>query len=189
MPSSVELRRAVCWRWLDGWGLEHCRLSGRRDGLALAGGIVAWSEGPWTIEYEIHCDAAWRTRSVALRATAGVEERRLAIEAHPQGAWIVDGEVRGDLQGCTDVDLGFTPSTNTLPIRRLAMKVGDQETIEAAWVQFPSLAVRRVPQRYTRLEAHTYRYDNLPTGFTADVTVDADGLVVSYPPGWERVIG
>jgi hypothetical protein len=177
----------VCWRRLDGSGTEYCRLS--RDAQPRLDGTVVVFEGvPWRIDYEIECDAAWRTRAVRVRANQGADDRSLTLEVRPDGRWVVDTRDRPDLQGCVDVDLGFSPSTNTLPIRRLPMQVQQSRTIAVAWVEFPSLVVHRVEQRYTRISEGTYRYDNLPTGFVAELTVDLHGLVISYPPGWERVV-
>jgi uncharacterized protein len=178
---------AVLWRWLDGSGMEQCRISEGDAHATLAGAVIVSDGVPWRIEYEVRCENDWRTRAVTIRAHAGVNLVNLALEADEHGRWMVGPDIRPDLEGCLDVDLGFSPSTNTLPIRRLHLDVHQQATIDAAWVEFPSLALRRVPQRYTRLDEHIYRFENLPTGFTAEMTVDERGLVVAYPPGWERV--
>ena len=90
--------------------------------------------------------------------------------------------VRG-LKGCTDVDLGCSPSTNTLPIRRLRLAIGASHTIQAAWVRFPELVVVKTPQTYARLDESTYRYAS--GTFEADLTVDEDGLVAQYAE-WRR---
>jgi hypothetical protein len=186
--SDVEPKaEAVLWKRLDTWGLEHCQFSEHPAGVTLAGAVVVAVEGvPWRIEYEIQCDDAWRTRVVEIHAHAGIAPRTLTLDVDERGRWTISNETRPELADCIDVDLGFSPSTNTLPIRRLRLDVGQSATVDAAWVEFPSLAVRRLPQRYTRLAEHTYRYENPPTGFTAEVTVDARGLIVSYPPWWER---
>jgi uncharacterized protein len=47
--------------------------------------------------------------------------------------------------------------------------------------------MRVVRQRYTRLGAHCYRYDNLQSGYQADITVDDLGLVTGYPGAFERL--
>jgi uncharacterized protein len=178
---------AVAWRWLDETGLEHCRLS-EGAGPRIQGTVVALSNTtPWRIDYEVRCERTWHTRSVTVEAHEGTEARTLALAVDELLRWTVRDGTRPDLEGCLDVDLGFSPSTNTLPIRRLGLSEGQAATIEAAWVEFPSLKVHRVPQRYTRLGERTYRYENLPTGFVAEVEVDARGIVVFYPPGWERI--
>ena len=41
------------------------------------------------------------------------------------------------VDGCRDIDLNFSPSTNVLPIRRLSLDVGDQAAVRAAWLRFP----------------------------------------------------
>ncbi len=88
----------------------------------------------------------------------GFDTRTIALERDGKGAWTVDGTVVKSLKGCTDVDLGCSPSTNTLPIRRWRLAVGASGTIKAALVQFPALTVAVSVQNYTRLDAFTYRF-------------------------------
>jgi hypothetical protein len=84
-----------------------------------------------------------------------------------------------------DVDLSFTPATNTLPIRRLDLRVGDQAEIEVAWLTWPDLDVRPVRQVYARLEENRYRYTQ--GDFTAELVVDEQGLVLDYEGLWHAV--
>jgi hypothetical protein len=113
---------------------------------------------------------------------------------HADGAWRwklnwdEEREVP-ELSDCIDVDLGCTPSTNTLPIRRLNLEIGESREVTAAWVRFPALSVQPLRQRYTRLGEHAYRYEsgNDAYTFTADLAVDDLGLVTSYPPAWQRI--
>jgi hypothetical protein len=81
-----------------------------------------------------------------------------------------------------DVDLGHSPLTNTLPIRRLGLlsaPPGTSHTITAAWVLVPGLVVMPSRQTYTALGGGQVRYSS--GTFTADLTVDADGYVTHYP--------
>lgn len=89
--------------------------------------------------------------------------------------------------GCLDVDLAFTPATNILPLRRLRLAVGESREMTAAWVRFPELSVEPLAQRYTRLDERRVRYASRGGAFTAELEVDELGLVVRYPPLWERV--
>ncbi len=91
------------------------------------------------------------------------------------------------IEGLVDVDLGFTPATNTLPIRRLTRAVGEAVDVTAAWVRFPELTVEPLPQRYVRLDERRYRYASSGGAFVAELEVDDLGLVVRYEGGWERV--
>ena len=43
------------------------------------------------------------------------------------------------------------------------------------------------PQAYTRLSDHVYLFENLDgSGFSAELTVDGDGIVVDYPGFFRR---
>jgi hypothetical protein len=94
------------------------------------------------------------------------------------------------LKGCRDVDIFYSPFTNTLAIRRLALKKGESADIHVAYINVPDLEVSAVQQRYTFLETTSqgglYRYESLASGFTTELPVDADGLVIEYPKFFKR---
>jgi uncharacterized protein len=176
------------WRWRQGTGLERFELARVGAGWALRGVILAASEGRATeVRYELFCDESWRTQraGVLLRDAGG--ERALSIEAR-DGRWYEGEREKDDLRGCLDIDLGWSPSTNTLPIRRLDLAVGQKSgLVTAAWVRFPELALEPLPQEYERLSDRSYRYTSRGGAFTAVLEVDAEGLVVDYEGGWQRL--
>ena len=177
--------RRVAWRRSDEIETdEHCTLTLRDGGLSMVGTVLGAEAGaPIRIEYRVFADATGMTTAAHVRDLRGFETRNLALERDTKGNWTVDGKAVRALKGCTDVDLGCSPSTNTLPIRRLRLAVGKPSTITAAWVRFPELAVVKAKQTYTRLDEFTYRYES--GTFTGELTVDDDGLVAQYEV-WRR---
>ena len=128
-------------------------------------------------------DGTGSTAAVHVRDLRGFAQRTLTLARNPKGAWTVDGVAAKALRGCHDVDLGCSPSTNTLPIRRLRLGVGGSKTIQAAWVRVPELTVEKSAQTYSRLDEFTYRYAS--GTFEAELIVDEDGVVAQYA-AWER---
>jgi len=178
--------RRVAWRRSDEVEAdEHCTLTLRDTGLSLVGTILGAESGlPVRIEYRVLADRAGMTTAVHVRDLRGFETRTIALERNAKGSWTVDGAPARGLKGCTDVDLGCSPSTNTLPIRRLRLAIGTSQTIQAAWVRFSELTVIKAAQTYTRIDEFTYRYAS--GMFEADLTVDDDGLVAEYA-AWRRI--
>jgi hypothetical protein len=177
--------RRVAWRRTDEVATdEHCTLTLRDSGLSLVGTVLGAEGGtPVRIEYRVRTDGAGLTTAVHVRDLRGFEQRTLTLERDAKGNWTVDGTKVRTLKGCTDVDLACSPSTNTLPIRRLRIGIGASQTIKAAWVQFPDLTVVKAAQTYSRLDEFTYRYAS--EGFEAELVVDDDGLVAAYAD-WQR---
>ena len=177
--------RRVAWRRSDEVETdEHCTLTLRDGGLSLIGTVLGAEGGlPVRVEYRVLADRAGMTTAVHVRDLRGFDTRTIALERNAKGSWTVDGAAARGLKGCTDVDLGCSPSTNTLPIRRLRLAIGRSDTIQAAWVTFPELTVIKAAQTYTRLDEFTYRYSS--GTFEADLTVDDDGLVAGYAV-WRR---
>lgn len=177
--------RRVAWRRSDEVATdEHCTLTVRDGGLSLVGTVLGAEAGvPVRIEYRVLADGAGLTTAAHVRDLRGFGQRTIVLERDVKGNWTVDGDKARALKGCTDVDLGCSPSTNTLPIRRLGLGIGASKTIQAAWVRFPELIVVKAAQTYTRLDEFTYQYAS--GDFTAELSVDDDGLVGSYAD-WQR---
>lgn len=151
--------RRVAWRRFDEVATdEHCTLTLRDGGLSLEGAVLGADAGlPVRIEYRVLADGAGMTTATHVRDVRGFETRSMALERDAKGNWMVDGAVVKALKGCTDVDLGCSPSTNTLPIRPLRLGVGASKMIQAAWLRFPELTVVKAAQRHTRLDEFTHR--------------------------------
>ena len=177
--------RRVAWRRSDEVQTdEHCTLTQRDTGLSLVGTVLGAEDGaPVRIEYRVLTDGAGMTTAAHVRDLRGFEQRTLTLERDAKGNWTVDGAKVRALKGATDVDLGCSPSTNTLPIRRLRIGVGASKTIKAAWVRFPELTVVKADQTYTRIDEFTYRYAS--GDFEAELTVDDEDLVAAYAD-WAR---
>jgi hypothetical protein len=176
--------RSVMWKPIDAPGLEVLELH-ERDGWRLVGTVlIPFDSTPAQVVYIIQCDEHWQTRDVQIL----VHQRRNAhLFLRRKKRWFVNNQAHPDLADCIDVDLGITPATNTLPIRRLKLETGESKEVTAAWVRFPSLDVQPLVQTYTRLSEFEYRYQS--PNFETRVLVDDLGLVVEYERGWARVSG
>ena len=180
----------VVWEWCDRPGLEHLSLE-TGPAAIRARGLVLVQLGPdlLRVAYEVELDAAWVFQRARLTVECHGVSKRLEIERQVDGCWTADGRERPDLADCVDIDIMATPFTNSLPIRRLQLAPDRPVAIQAAYLRLPDLTVEAVAQDYTRLSPTRFRYRGLTSGFTAELTVDAEGLVVDYPPIWRRRSG
>ena len=185
---SEELKRVVAWKNLLINGTDYCALWRTPEGWLLKGTVVGVLKGqrPVLANYEIYCRKSWFTHRAEVERTIGSDRKTLSLTLDDRGIWRSSGQELPELHGCHDVDLAVTPATNTLPIRRLGLQVGQCESVTAAWVNAPELTVQPLSQRYTRLTKHSYRYES-STGFYTEILVDDLGLVITYPGVWERI--
>ena len=181
--------RSVLWTRRDTVSLEYFQLHETPGDVRLSGTVITAHEGePLRIEYVIHCDESWVTRTARINLTRGTASTEMSLVVDDQRRWWRDGKEIAEVAGCFDIDISLSPSTNTLPIRRLALEHGGARDVAAAWVKFPELTVERLSQRYVRTGERSYRYSSNGGAFTADIEVDELGLVVRYPPLWERMV-
>jgi hypothetical protein len=190
MPTPTD--RTICWvpTWGEqqpGIGLEHLLLGVHSaDSVVLA---IDDERGPFRLHYHLQWDIGWRLRSGELTAATSHGKRSLTLRSDGCGHWHDrDGRPMGALDGCIDIDIWPTPFTNSFPIWREPMAIGERREFRMAWVSAPELTVQPKAQAYTRLAERLYRFDNLDgSGFTAELPVDEDGIVLDYPGLFRRV--
>ena len=169
LGTSRATDYVTSWSLETGPGWLTSRLSVAVGGRGFTRRMILTRDahGRWTSETDAHGEAEHRGQRMD---AAGI--------AHPDA-----------LDGALDCDLARCPVTNTMPMLRLGALNGLEETeLTMAWVALPSLAVTASRQAYSA--AHPFdlaagralvRYRSVGSGFTADLTVDEDGLVVDYP--------
>jgi len=88
------------------------------------------------------------------------------------------------VRGLVDLDLGFTPATNVLPVRWLALRVGESAEVPAAWLDETEWRPKVLRQRYERTADREYRYEVPDAGYATALTVSTAGMVRRYPGLW-----
>ncbi len=169
------------WRTWDHEHLETLTLRWENEGWTATGEVAREA-----ITYVIRMSATWQVRQFLL--FRDLDEPDLWLGADGTGRWgEMNGAHRRDLTGCTDIDLPITPFTNSIPIRRLRLDVGDDAEVTAAVVDVETLGVVMIRQRYRRLSPRRFEYSNLDSGFTTTFDVDEYGLVHDYPDEFRRL--
>ena len=100
--------------------------------------------------------------------------------------WTVNGVEQRETVSCVDVDLGFTPATNLIALRRLALRIGDQMEAPAAYLRFPELTLERLDQSCQKLSATEYLYESPSFGYSGILQVNDYGAVIIYPDLWAQ---
>jgi hypothetical protein len=192
-PGLLEPERSYFWAARQGPGIEQLRL--RLDPMEnVAHGLVMGVEQdmPFRLNYKLKWSSDWRIRRLALESHTVDGMRERILQSDGRGHWRDEqGEILPELDGCIDVDISVTPFTNTFPVRRLDLTPGQSAEIRVLYVAAPGLAVKPVTQRYSCRERtagrHRVTYEGFPSGFTADLELDADGLVIDYPELFRRL--
>jgi hypothetical protein len=181
----VNEGEAILWRRIDQPGHDTATIEPIADGWRVSGiAVVVESALPCRVEYNVACDLRWVTRHCSLRGYVGATPVALDILRSVGGNWRVGGVDAPSLQECTDIDLGFTPATNLLPIRRLQLEVGQRAVVRAAWIRFPEFTAEVLEQVYTRQAIDRYLYESDGGNFRRELRVDPFGSVVDYPELW-----
>lgn len=181
------MERQILWSPVATPGLEHLHLTIAPAAIRVDSVVIALGEGgPFRLRYTLRCDGGWRVREVRA-ALLDDPVPPIVLRADGAGNWTTGhGQPLPELAGCVDVDITATPFTNTLPIRRLDWPIGAPRDLDMAYIWVPEMRVARDPQRYTRLGARLFRFESRDSDFTADLPIDADGLVVDYPGLFRR---
>jgi uncharacterized protein len=188
MNRQVLLRRTVLLRRLDADGMDVCFLDSFSDGYAISGTAVFHADGgPTKLDYRVSCDKDWRSRSTKVRGWIGTDVRSWEVVQSSKGSWTVNGQRTALLDGLMDVDLGFTPATNTNVLNRLRLQIGAAVETTAVWLDPDDWSFKPLTQTYRRLSDTAYAYTSPVHDYTAELVVDHAGLIQSYPGLWRAV--
>src|SRR5512139_2322784 len=113
--SASNIDREILWVSLDERLFEHTRLLSTGDQI-IADGIVVRlpAEGSYRLRYTITCDSQWRTKALEIH-DLDLPEHRLELQSDGTGNWRNRlGEAIPSLKGCRDIDIYYSPFTNTL---------------------------------------------------------------------------
>jgi uncharacterized protein len=198
--------RLILWSGLDEWRTEAAAVDLTGNGVRATGTQIGVHPVPYRLEYELDAAEGFVTRRLRVRCEGSGWSRSLDLTRDAGGVWRASYNHRGspelaaaeadvdELGEALDCDLNFSPMTNLMPIRRhrLNEEPGSAELV-MGFVTVPELAVRASRQRYEHVsrdgDGAVVRFIDLGlfAGFTADLELDADGLIRVYP-GLARLV-
>lgn len=189
---NSSLGKTICWipTWnkaREAIGLEHLLLTEiSADGVVLG---IDEERGPFRLVYRLSWDTEWQLHSAELSLATERSSHSITLRTDGKGRWENGaGQRLAELDGCRDIDIWPTPFTNSFPIRRRRLAIGERQEFRMAWVDGLDLTVRPQPQRYTRLSDSAYLFESLDgSGFKAELPVDEDNIVLDYPGLFQRV--
>ncbi|GAA4228542.1 hypothetical protein FHR32_008158 [Streptosporangium album] len=177
--------------WMKDEGAEYAEVDFAQE-MTAVGVAIGADPVPYRLEYTLRTLPGHITELLTVRAHGAGWSRALDLRRSTQGIWSCETKEEGHLGGpppggdvnvlndALDCDLGLSPLTNTMPVLRHGLhRAGGHVDLVMAWVEVPSLRVIHYPQRYTHVRPNVVRYES--EGFSADLTLDDDGVVVDYP--------
>jgi aspartate aminotransferase-like enzyme len=139
----------------DEWGVD-VSVSGSQKGLMLPPGLGFNALSPRALE---------SARSAQL----------------PRSYWAWDEIVEMNKDGYWP----YTPATNLLQLRRIALHEGEGKDVPVAWLNVGDGTLSLLRQRYERRGARTYWYEAPRFEYAAMLDVDDSGFPKRYPDLWE----
>ncbi|ABS35282.1 hypothetical protein RSJ21_07625 [Clostridium botulinum] len=192
IKEQNKVKMDVMWKKFNGIGLEHLFLLKDDESIKVNSVILTMKEDmPVRILYNIYCDLDWKVKKFDIQIFYD-KHKNIILQSDGNGIWTTDtNELVEDLKGCIDIDISVTPFTNTIPISRLLLNVGESKEIKVVYVDIYNYSLTPVRQRYTclnsNLKGYKYRYENLNNGFIAEFFVDKEGFVIDYPNLFKRI--
>jgi hypothetical protein len=158
-------------------GNDACRFAEAEGGYLIDGSST---DADWnTLRYRVRARDDGTTRRVRIGATS-----RIFIRRAPDDTWTLNGTPVPAVTGAKDIDLGFTPASLTLPIRRLKLGVGDEAEIAVAKLDLENERLTPLHLVFRRTGKDSYECFETETGTTSSITVDAQGIVRAQHGRW-----
>jgi uncharacterized protein len=192
----------LLWTGVEEWLAEAAMVDLAGEGLSATGTQLGAEPAPYRVDYRLDAPD-FVTRELELTATGEGWRRHLLLRHDGSGAWQAEvddeGEVPGgawdaslpDVSEARDIDIEFSPLTNTMPILRHGFQRDGSGDFLMAFVTMPSLRVEASPQHYEHVRrtenGSVVRFISKDSDFTADLELDSNGLLAFYPRLARRV--
>lgn len=189
---ALQTTRMLAWAGVAGLRLEAVRVVLGDRSMRASGCLVsARQDGAeaYSASYSLATDDAGVVQRLTVRTIRAQGEQYISLNRSEENIWLVDrvgqgaGTVRSNFSGALDVDLAFSPLFNALPVRRLGLhRAAAQHDLQVVFVSLPDLEVDCGRQTYrTVAVGETAVVSFASDSFEAELTVDTDGLVLTYP--------
>ncbi len=174
--------QSILWQRLDRPGYESARVFFQQSLWHLTGtAVFAHEQKACRLDYMVVCNQEWQTLYGKVSGWMGNDPVDIELSVDKDNRWYINGKESPEVRGCIDLDLNFSPSTNLLPVRRLELDIGQEASVNAAWLRFPDFTLEPLVQKYWRKDQSIYRYESAGGRFTADLEVNGAGFVTHYP--------
>ncbi|MEO7800738.1 MAG: putative glycolipid-binding domain-containing protein [Ginsengibacter sp.] len=182
------MKKNILWKGLHYASMENCMITTNAEGYIINSQLTGTFEDKiLRIDYQLQLDWMWHTMSVIANSRHGEHTNALSFISDTNGNWWFNGTAVDEFKDCLDVDISITPFTNTIPIKRLKLNDSEAQVIKVLYMNLPKEELHIMEQRYTRISATSYLYQNVGSKFEAVITTDENGLVTNYPEIFERL--
>lgn len=171
--------RAVLWVRLDRPGNNACRFAETGDDLLIEGSLAA--EGAETMHYRIRATQSGATQ----RARIDIGNQSHVVERDANRIWTLNGVATDIGPTVRDIDMGLTPATKTLMIRRLDLPVGSNADLTSAWLDPDDWQLKPLRMSFHRTGETTYDYAAPDYDYAGEFVVDDYGIVRTFPGLWQ----
>jgi hypothetical protein len=176
------------WRRLDVPGKDAASVRRTDTGFELFGQSVFLDpRGPTALRYVLDLEESWATRSGHISGFVGKEAIETRIYRGTKG-WTLNGRPFG-MGDVLDLDLGFTPATNMVQLKRAALSVGEAVDFDVAWLEAGDQELVRLPQEYKRVSELDYWYRSPTADYEGKIKLSPSGFATDYPELWELESG
>lgn len=184
--DRMQIVASILWQRLDAPGHDACRLERSDTAWQLDGAAVfRQADGQVAqLHYRVRCDKHWHTQWGTVRGWLGSQAVDISVVRRADNQWTLNDALAHDLAHCVDLDLGFTPATNLIQLRRLQLQPGEKAAAPAAWLDLEEGGLSLLDQHYERRDDTDYGYRAQRFDYAEVLQVSADGFVRDYPGLW-----
>lgn len=97
--------------------------------------------------------------------------------------WLLNDIHQPALEHCIDLDLGFTPATNILQLRRIVL--AEAADLSVAWPVLPDGTLDVLARRHERQMEATYWHEVPRFKYATLLDVTPNGFICHYPMLWK----
>ena len=168
--------------------IERCVITRQGNERMISSTIAGtFEKSLFKIDYNLRSNSQWQILSATIQTC--IEDAKTNFHLKKTGnTFLLNGDINKSFNDIPYIDISLTAFTNTLPINGLDLKDSETRVIDVIYFDILEKKVSAEKQFYTRISSNHYIFETYDKSFKADLDIDEDGLVKSYPGLFEMKI-
>ncbi|REC72029.1 hypothetical protein DRF60_20405 [Chryseobacterium elymi] len=177
----------ILWKGLANQSLEYFKIEKKDGSLTVNSKIIGIQEDiVFAVTYHLLINDSWFINEFTI-----ITEINSTITSYTgkkrNNTWEINNMLEPEFTNVNYIDISLSPFTNSLPINNLMFKEHRPRNIDVIYIDILRGHIKRVKQRYTKLDTFSFSYENIDSDFKAILTVDNNGFVEKYPGLFEKI--
>lgn len=173
--------KSIIWKGIKYDSKEYLKIFIENEFHQIESSIIGvFEDKKYFVQYKVTANSDWTVKYFEIKSEIN-DEVKLLSGQNNSGKWLINNHANNEFDGFCFIDISLTPFTNTFPINSLNFDDKKDHNIKVIYIDVLNNEIKPVAQNYSKVSVQKFLYKNSDNTFQAELEINEEGLVLSYP--------